>query len=185
MSKNLLKRHSSLPEVLLGINSPIFDDRGTFRRLFDKKDIECALSEFGEGSFQTIQSNLSTNLKSGTWRGLHTQVSSSAETKVVTCIQGSVLDFFVDMRRNSPNYLKLGSCSLNALVGEYVVIPKGFAHGYLTLEDNSSIVYFVDTPYSIKDEIGFNIFDPAFNFPFKDKIVSISDKDKNWPFLSL
>ncbi len=181
MSDLSVVRHELFPEVLIGFNLPRIDERGAFRRLIDFDLVNIALTKFGEEPFQALPSNFSSNLKSGTWRGLHAQIAPHAETKVVTCVQGSVIDFFSDMRPESPNYLKLGQHSLTTNHGEFIVIPKGFAHGYLTLEENSAVVYFVDAAYSSEHEVGFNILDPIFKFEWGDKISAISYKDQQWP----
>jgi dTDP-4-dehydrorhamnose 3,5-epimerase len=185
MSDLSVVRHELFPEVLTGCNALKIDERGAFRRLIDLDAVNFALAKFGEDPFQALQSNFSSNLKSGTWRGLHAQIAPFAETKVVTCVRGSVLDFFADMRPDSPNYLKLGHQPLTSNQGEFVVIPKGFAHGYLTLEEDSAVVYFVDAAYSSQHEVGFNILDPVLKFESGHKITAISEKDQQWPSIKL
>lgn len=182
MTLNILQ-HFKFSQILTGENSLRSDERGSFRRLLDEKMVNEFLILTDQEIFHTVQSNFSTNLSPGTWRGFHAQVSPQSETKIVTCVSGCVLDVFVDIRPDSSTYLHHGTVELDSKKGNFVIIPKGFAHGYLTLQPNSSVVYFVDTNYDPASEIGFNVFDPTFDFSFRDRIISISEKDRNWPFL--
>lgn len=96
-------------------------------------------------STKIVQTNVSFNNKKYTFRGMHYQVGSSAQTKIVKVIKGSILDFVVDMRPNSEEYKSSFVFVLNE--GDQLTVPKGFAHGFLTMTDDSVIQYLVDYPY--------------------------------------
>ena len=177
----MLSKDIYLPEVLIGQQKPMIDERGIFRRLIDFQEIR---DSYNLDSYQVIQSNFSQNFETGTWRGLHAQKEPHAETKIVCCITGSVLDVSVDVRKSSSTYLKHTKITLDSQAGNFVIVPKGFAHGYLTLETNSSVVYFVDEAYSREFEIGFHVDDPALNLEISHLINIISPKDSAWPKLA-
>lgn len=132
---------------------------------------------------QWLQSNISFNPKRYTLRGLHFQVGDLAQAKLVKVITGMIYDFVVDIREDSPNYMKLHIFDMNE--GNELYVPKGFAHGFITLKDNTIVQYLVDNTYSPKDEGSivwtdfpellnqFKLFDYNFN---PDDII-ISDKD--------
>jgi len=180
----LLRQDIKFPDVTYGSFSLKSDERGGFRRLIDEKLINDFLELNKLSSFHMVQSNFSTNSKSGTWRGLHAQHAPNSETKFVTCVSGSILDVFLDFRKDSATFLQIGSIRLDSSKGDFVIIPKGFAHGYLTLLPESSVVYFVDAAYDAKSEFGINILDPQLSVSFRDQIRVISDKDKAWPILN-
>ena len=171
-----------LPEILVGQQKPMIDDRGIFRRLIDFQEIR---NGNNLNSYQVIQSNFSQNFETGTWRGLHAQKEPHAETKIVCCITGSVLDVIVDVRKSSSTYLKHTKIKLDSQEGNFVIIPKGYAHGYLTLETNSSVAYFVDQAYYEEFEIGFHVNDPALNLEISHLVNVISLKDSVWPKLAI
>jgi dTDP-4-dehydrorhamnose 3,5-epimerase len=172
------RRDPNLPEVVFGDGLVFSDVRGNFRRLIDVDSIKLNLEVFS-----LKQSNFSSNKLKGTWRGFHAQRIPHAETKIVTCTRGSVLDFALDVRIESTTYGRYTSVVLSQDNGEFIIIPKGFAHGYLTLEDDSNIVYFVDEVYSPQHEFGINVFDPSLELNISSEIKMISDKDKSLPNL--
>lgn len=153
------------------------DERGYFSRGFCKKTLE----EHGiNGNF--VQSNISNNLKKYTLRGLHSQKAPYGEDKMVTCLRGEVLDVCVDVRENSPTYKKYVSVNLTEQNGKCLYIPKGCAHGYISLTDNSQIIYFVTQEYVPESEKCYSYDDPAFNIDWAGvdpKDMIISEKDKN------
>jgi len=150
------------------------DFRGTFTRLFSSKEF----AEVGLTS-QFVQSNFSQSVIKGTFRGLHMQINEHQETKVVVAVQGAVRDFVLDLRPESPSYLEIFHLDLIAEEGSGVVVPKGCAHGYFTLTDAASLVYFVDTPYSSAHEICISPLDSELNLQLPYPICQISDKDRN------
>ena len=181
MKSNNLTPDDQLPDILIGKNAVVTDHRGSFRRLLDVDQIN--LESFGFEKFKMCQANCSTNLKKGTWRGFHAQKEPYSETKIVICTVGKILDFALDIRTTSPTYGYATSKILSSENGMFLIIPKGFAHGYLTLEDNSSVTYFVDEKYNPAYEMGVNVFDKSLNLNISHLIKDLSEKDRGWPDL--
>lgn len=156
--------------------TPHFDLRGSFARIFCTK-------EFAEHGLemQCAQTNLSVNLQRGTFRGLHWQDDSAPEAKYVRCIRGSALDVIVDVRAHSETYLHSAVIPLSATKANAVYVPTGCAHGFLTLEDNTELLYQVSHPYTPSAERGARFDDPAFDLVLPFRPVLISQKDRDWP----
>jgi dTDP-4-dehydrorhamnose 3,5-epimerase len=152
---------------------PYKDERGFFMRTFDKKIFE----EEGLGR-EWVQENHSRSEKAGIIRGLHCQLYPYSETKLVRCIDGSILDVFVDLRAGSPTFGKWDSIKLSAANKKMIFIPRGFAHGYCTLTEISEVVYKVDNFYSPEHEIGILWNDPdlAITWPGINPILSGKDQ---------
>ena len=161
-------------------NKPFFDERGSFTRLFCKKII-------GEKNlFNLKQSNLSINKKKNTLRGFHYQNGSSSENKIIKCIKGKVFDTVVDLRKNSKTYKKFISINLTDKNNKSILLPKGCANAFLTLTDDTIVLYYTDNYYNRKLEKGIRFNDPSFKFkwPIKPKIISKKDKSyKNFETL--
>ena len=160
------------------IKNKFSDDRGNFYRLFceqEFKDLNI--------SKKLNQINISTTVQKGTVRGLHYQTHPFSEQKIVTCIKGKIWDVAVDVRKESPNYLKWISLELSADNYTSILIPEGFAHGFQTLEDKTEILYFSSKPYMKEFEKGINPLDNKLNIKWPIKISNISSKDKNHKFL--
>ena len=132
----------SLQGAYLIESEPCHDERGYFARTF------CA-QEFAANGLITnfIQMSTSFNRKAGQIRGMHYQEEPYGETKVVRSTRGSVYDVIIDLRKNSPTYDKWYGDILSADNGKMLYIPKGFAHGYKTLEDNTELFYMMDQVY--------------------------------------
>ncbi len=125
-----------------------------------------------------VQDNLSFSLKAGTIRGLHFQKGSHGQSKLLKVISGSILDIFVDIRQESRNFGKYFSYNLDTNSGS-LLIPKGFAHGFCSLQDNTLISYKVDNFYNKESESGIVWNDPDLNIKWpKFKNFVISEKDK-------
>ena len=120
-------------------NGVFVDHRGTFAPL--------ALDLLGKN---WLQSNVSVNTTRGTFRGLHFQLGEFAQAKLVKVIHGMIIDFIVDIRPESPDYLKLQQFIVSP--GEVLMVPRGYAHGFLTTEDNTVVQYLVDNDYSPVNE---------------------------------
>jgi len=149
------------------------DFRGTFIRTFD---VNTQL-----GSFEINQSSLTHNPKSGTLRGMHYQIPPYAENKVVICVSGKVFDVILDLREDSVTFGKNSSFEIgpnSAYLGLFV--PAGCAHGYLTLENDSTLVYFMDKSYSDEHSSGVLWNDPKFSIDWPSTPVLISERDANW-----
>lgn len=151
------------------------DHRGFFARGFCKKEFEEQGLEH-----QIAQCNFSKSLKRGTLRGMHYQASPHSEVKMVRCISGSIYDVIVDLRKDSPTYKKWFGLELTDENYKMLYIPKGLAHGFQTLEENSVIFYMVTQFYNQQAEGGVRWNDPAFSIKWPLEVTEISDKDKSY-----
>lgn len=150
------------------------DERGFFARTFCER-------EFREIGLCTsfVQCNLSYNTKKGTLRGMHYQAAPYEEVKIVSCPKGAVYDVALDIRSNSPTFGKWISRELNEDNHEMLYLPKGIAHGFQTLEDDTLVYYQIGAYYEPKAARGIRYDDPryAIQWPFEEKILSNRDKE--------
>ena len=147
------------------------DDRGFFGRTW------CANEMEAHGLKSDIkQVNMSLSLKRGTLRGLHYQNDPFQETKLVRCTKGAI-----DLRKDSPTYKQWDGVELNDRNYKMLYVPEDFAHGFLTLEDNTEVTYLVSQFYTPGAEAGIRWDDPAFGLEFPITPIFISDKDKSHP----
>jgi dTDP-4-dehydrorhamnose 3,5-epimerase len=153
--------------------SPKVDSRGFFMRTYDQDEFE----KFGINN-TWVQENHSRSEQKGIIRGLHFQFPPFAETKLVRCIYGAVLDVFVDLRKDSPTFGQWDSIELSAENKKMIFIPRGFAHGFCTLTDISEVLYKVDNVYSAENECGLIWNDPDLNLNWGITNPTLSDKDK-------
>jgi len=151
------------------------DDRGFFARAFCEKEFAAAglVSRF-------VQVNNSLSAQKGTLRGMHYQLAPMAETKLVRCIRGSLYDVILDLRGDSPTFGKSFGAELSAENRRMMYVPKGFAHGFITLTDDAEAFYFVDEFYGPTYERGVRWNDPKFNIEWPIQPVVLSDKDAAW-----
>lgn len=169
-----------ISDVILMEPKMFGDERGYFIETFR----EDKLKEFLGYKINFCQDNESKS-KKGVLRGLHYQLPPFAQTKLVRVIQGKVLDVAVDIRKGSPTFGKYVAVELSGDNKRQLLIPKGFAHGFVTLEDDTIFNYKVDNYYSPECERGIKFDDLEIGIDWnflKDEII-ISDKDKNAPFL--
>ena len=148
------------------------DDRGFFARAFCRNELA------GHGmDFNLAQANSSFNRQAGTLRGMHYQLDPRAETKIVRCTRGAVYDVVLDLRRDSKTYQQHFGLILSEENRKSLYVPKGFAHGFYTLEDNSELFYLVDEFYSPDLERGVRWNDPLFaiSWPGLPTVVSARD----------
>jgi dTDP-4-dehydrorhamnose 3,5-epimerase len=155
---------------------PHQDERGGFARLWDgalfaERGLEPALA----------QVSLSWSPKAATLRGLHFQLPPYEETKLVRCIRGAIFDVIVDLRIGSPSYLQWEGFELTAGNRRQLYVPKGFAHGFQTLGDDSEILYFISTPYAPTAAAGVRWNDRAFGIAWPAEPSVISERDQRWP----
>jgi dTDP-4-dehydrorhamnose 3,5-epimerase len=150
------------------------DDRGFFARAVCENEF----SKHGLSS-HFCQVNNSLSGEKGTLRGLHYQLPPKAETKVVRCIRGSFYDVILDLRAGSPTFGQSFGAELSAENRRMMYVPKSFAHGFLTLADNTEAFYFVDEFYSPEHERCIRYNDPKFGLRWPQAPIVISDKDKN------
>ena len=154
------------------------DDRGFFTRAFDTKLFE----QHGMNPFNA-QSNLSRNHRRGTMRGLHYQLPPATETKFIRCTRGAILDVIVDMRPDSPTYRRHVAVELTAENCRALYVPGMFAHAYLTLDDDTDVLYQVGEYYAPGQERGLRYDDPALGIEWPIAVEVVSDKDLAWPLL--
>jgi dTDP-4-dehydrorhamnose 3,5-epimerase len=151
------------------------DERGFFARAFCQK-------EFAAHGLTTqlAQVNFSQNARKGTLRGMHYQLAPRADTKVVRCFRGAIFDVILDLRRDSPTFGRTYSAELTAHNARMMYIPKGFAHGFITLADDTEVLYLVDDFYAPEYERGIRWDDPKFAIPWPAQPGVISEKDRNY-----
>ena len=132
-----------------------------------------------------VQDNQSGSKRAGTLRGLHFQVPPVAQAKLVSVVRGRILDVAVDVRRGSATFGKHIATELSAESGLQVYVPIGFAHGFVTLEDDVVVMYKASDYYSPAHEGGISWNDPDISvpWPFRDTDITISDKDRRLPLL--
>lgn len=152
------------------------DERGFLSVVFNTADFE---AQGLEGHF--VQHNLSYNLTKGTIRGLHSQKAPYQETKIVRCIRGSIWDVIVDIRGNSPTYCQWFGLELNSENRKMLYIPQGFLHGFITLEDDTEVLYQVSSYFHPEAAYSARYDDPAFNIQWPIEPKVISKKDLSWP----
>jgi dTDP-4-dehydrorhamnose 3,5-epimerase len=149
------------------------DDRGFFARAFCEKEFSAhgLVSNF-------VQVNNSLSAMKGTLRGMHYQLSPKAETKLVRCIRGGLHDVILDLRKGSPTFGKSFGADLTAENRRMMYVPKGFAHGFITIEPNTEAFYFVDEFYAPDQERGVRWNDAKFKIAWPLDPAVLSDKDK-------
>lgn len=158
---------------------PLEDSRGFFARMVCER-------EFAEHGLpnEWKQQDISFNRKKGTLRGLHYQKAPYREIKVIRCTQGAIFDVAVDLRKDSPTYLEWLGVALTADNRCMFFVPEGFAHGYLTLEDNSEVSYLMSEFYTPDAAAGLRYDDPKLGIKWPEIGVQvISEKDAAWPYL--
>ena len=165
-----------LPGVFLLAVEPVADERGFFARTFCARELAA-----GGVDVRVAQTSLSWNPRRGTLRGLHWQVAPHAETKIVRCVRGRVHDVVVDVRPESPTFRRSVGVVLSADGREALVIPPGFAHGFLTLEDGCEVHYQMSEFYLPEAGRGARWDDPAFAIAWPQPVLVVSQRDRSWP----
>ena len=152
------------------------DARGHFARTFCRREFEA------HGLRPDVaQANVAWNAHRGTLRGMHYQVPPAAETKLVRCTRGALWDVIVDLRPGSPTFLEHVGVELSAENGRQLFVPELFAHGYITLADDTEAAYQVGEFYTPDAERGIRYDDPALAIAWPVPVEVISDKDAAWP----
>lgn len=165
---------TKLKGVLLIKLKPNFDGRGFFMRTYDEK-----IFKNYNINFHWVQENHSYSKKIGILRGLHFQLPPFTETKLIRCLKGKIFDVFVDLRMNSPTFGKWDSIELSENEFSLLLIPRGFAHGFITLTNDCEILYKVDNFYNPEYERGIIWNDPSLNIKWPELEPFLSEKDKN------
>lgn len=168
-------RETSLNGVVLIEPMKFGDHRGYFSETFNKKEFE----KITHDTF--VQDNQSLSAKKNTLRGLHFQTKPYAQDKLVRVLKGSILDIVIDLRKSSSTFLKHEIFEISDENFLQIWVPKGFAHGVLTLEENTILSYKVTNFYSKENDSGISIFDEnlKIKLPVSNNNLILSEKDKN------
>jgi dTDP-4-dehydrorhamnose 3,5-epimerase len=155
---------------------PRFDERGFFARSWCQREFD----QQGLNS-HLVQCNISYNLKKHTMRGMHYQAEPFAETKVVRCVKGSIYDVVIDLRPESPTFKQWSGLTLTAANRQMLYIPEGCAHGFLTLEDQTEVLYQMSELYQADSARGVRWDDPAFRIQWPAIPELMSERDRTYP----
>lgn len=152
------------------------DSRGFFARTYCRH-------EFEEHGLETavVQTSISFNLRKGTLRGLHYQTAPFEETKLIRCTMGSIYDVIVDLRPHSRTYKRSLAVELSARNRKGLYVPRGFAHGFQTLEDSTEVFYQMSEFYSPEHARGVRWNDPAFAIEWPAAQRNIHERDQHYP----
>jgi dTDP-4-dehydrorhamnose 3,5-epimerase len=172
---------ATLPEVLLIQPVRHKDARGWFSETYNESAFQAA-----GVPVRFMQDNLSYSIEPGTLRGLHFQIAPYAQDKLVRCARGSILDIVVDLRKSSPRFGQHTRIELSRENGLLVFVPKGFAHGFCTLEKACEVSYKVSAPFSAAHDRGIAYNDPALgiDWPVPPNGLTLSDRDQAHPVLA-
>jgi dTDP-4-dehydrorhamnose 3,5-epimerase len=154
------------------------DERGFFARTFCQKEFK----EHGL-NIQIAQANISYNKKRGTLRGMHMQLPPYEESKLIKCARGTIYDVIVDMRVSSDTYKQWIGVELTAENHQMLYVPEGFAHGFITLKNDTEVTYQMNQFYAPASEKGFRWNDPAFGIIWPIQPIVMAEKDKNFPLI--
>lgn len=176
LAKSMLIEKTSLSGAYLLRIERYTDDRGFFARTWCAHELE----QHGLVA-RVVQSNTSFNESAGTLRGMHFQAPPFAEVKIVRCTKGAIYDVIIDIRSGSPTFKQWFGVELNDQNRDSLYIPKGFAHGFITLVDQTEVVYLMSDFYVPTAGRGFRHDDPAFAITWPYDVLHLSEKDKTWP----
>lgn len=152
------------------------DERGFFARSWCKREFKAhGLNP------ELVQCNISFNKKKGTLRGMHYQEAPHEEARLVRCTNGAICDVIIDLCPGSQTHRQWFSVELTVENRKMLYIPEGFAHGFITLEDNTEVFYQMSESYAPECARGVRWNDSAFNILWPDDVVVISDRDKQYP----
>lgn len=158
---------------------PIGDDRGFLERMYCQQTFEPFID--GKGIRQV---NHTLTRKAGVIRGLHFQYPPHAESKIVCCLKGKVLDVAIDLRRGSPTFLRHHATILSGDNSMSFLIPEGCAHGFQTLTTDCEMLYFHTADYSAETEGGLNALDPRLAIEWPIPVTELSSRDRAHPMLT-
>lgn len=174
------------PDVIIGATDiadawlidiePQRDERGFFARTWCQRE----LSARGL-STDVAQESISFSRRQATMRGLHFQRPPDDEVKIVRCLHGAIFDVIVDLRRESPTFMKWQGFELTADSRRSLYVPKGCAHGFLTLADECEVSYLISAFYVSEAAAGYRYNDPAFGIRWPLAVAVISERDSTWP----
>lgn len=152
------------------------DDRGFFALAWSQ-------SEFAKRGLdpELAECNISFTRKKGTLRGMHYQAAPHGQVKVVRCTQGSIYDVIIDLRTGSPTFKQSVGAELSADNRRMLYVPKDFAHGFLTLADDTEVFYQMSHPFAPESSRGVRWNDPAFDISWPGPVSVINDRDRTYP----
>lgn len=171
----------AIPDVFVFTPKRFEDERGFFVETYNR-----GLLETMTGSLDWVQDNQSRSNPKGTVRALHFQTPPFAQDKLVRCVRGAILDVAIDIRQGSPTFGHHVATRLTAERGEQIYVPKGFAHGFVTLEDGCEVAYKVTNYYSAEHDRGIRWSDPALGIDWGivEANATVSPKDAVAPMLA-
>jgi len=172
----MIFRKTDLAGVIEIEMEPHHDERGFFARSWCER-------EFRENGLnpKLVQCSISFNEKKGTLRGVHYQAPPYPEAKLVRCTKGALYDVALDLRPDSPTYLRSAGAELTAVNHRALYIPERCAHGFLTLEENTEALYQMSEFYHPETARGVRWNDPAFGIVWPGVVEVISERDRNFP----
>lgn len=172
----MIFREMALSGAFVVEPEPIADERGYFARTFCRR-------EFAERGLaaEYVQQSVSFNRPRGTLRGMHLQAPPHAEDKLVACVAGAIYDVIVDLREGSPSFAKWTAIELAAGSHRWLYVPRGFAHGFLTLCDDSEVLYQMSVPHVPGAARGFCFDDPRVGIAWPEAPRVVSARDRTWP----
>jgi len=169
---------TAIPGLNVAETTVRLDDRGTFGRLFCQAELSTLLE-----SRQVVQINHSCTASVGAIRGLHFQYPPHAEMKLVRCLKGRVWDVAVDIREDSPTFLRWHAEELSPSSGRMMIIPEGFGHGFQALEPESELLYLHTAFYTPSAEAGLRFDDPRLAIRWPLPVTDISARDSAHPYV--
>lgn len=169
-------RETELPGAYVINLEPHSDQRGFFARAWCQREFELRGL-----STQLVQCNISFNAQRGTLRGMHYQAPPYEEAKLVRCTRGSIHDVIIDLRTDSPTYKKHFGVELSSVNRTMLYVPEGFAHGFLTLEDNTEVFYQMSEFYAPGAARGVRWNDSAFGIDWPMPVRHIKERDNTYP----
>ncbi|MEZ6197113.1 MAG: dTDP-4-dehydrorhamnose 3,5-epimerase [Planctomycetota bacterium] len=172
---------TEIPDVRVYRPARHGDERGYFSETWSR-----AAFRAGGVDIDFVQDNHSLSRSRGVLRGLHFQIAPFAQDKLVRVVRGAVLDVAVDIRRDSPTFGRHVARELSAENGAQLLVPVGFAHGFVTLVEDTEVLYKVSAPYSRESERGLRWDDPALGIDWRTEpgAITINDRDRGFPLLS-
>jgi len=174
-------RRLSIPGLIEITPARVGDHRGWFSEVYRRAAFEA------EGiAIDWVQDNQSFSAEKGTVRGLHFQAPPTAQNKLIRVVRGAMFDVAVDIRKGSPTYGRWAGVELTAETGNQLLVPVGFAHGFMTLAADTEVLYKVSAPYAKADEGAFRWNDPALGILWPDlgRDPILSDRDREAPLLA-
>ena len=174
---------TAIPEVKILVPKQFKDHRGFFSEIYSRKALRDLL---GGADIDFVQDNHSLSAEKGVLRGLHYQIAPMAQDKLVRVVHGAIFDVAVDIRKSSPTFGRHVSAVISAANWQQILVPVGFAHGFVTLEPNTQVLYKVSNYYSPQHERGIRWDDPALGIDWGISAAEaiLSEKDRKNPTLS-